>query len=238
VRASSILIVVAAAAAGFAAGYLSRGVSVSEPAPKSRPKRHARISEVEPAIRHSRRPVETDAVVTNTVTVTNDFKFGRGGRGGPGMNPREWMENLKKNDPVRFNEMTNRMARWRQRRLERAQSKVDFLSSIDTSGWSSRARDNHERLQDLIAKREQIEQSLHDPELSDDERKRLFDELRSTGDELRGLNMMERDTLLHETVKALGVSEREAKEFTLATREIIQATDDGGGMRLPPPPPK
>lgn len=230
-NAVTIFSTTAAVAIGFAAGYLFRGESAAVSSAEPRPRRAARIAETKPAIRMPKESAAVSAVVTNTVVVTNGFQFGS-----RRMNPQEWLEDLKKNNPARFVEITNRMEHWRQRRLENAQSKLEFFSSIDTSGWSARSRATHDRLQELVAKRELIEQSLHDPDLDNGERQQLMEEMRATNNELRGLNAKERDMLFREAARALGVSELVAQEFSAAAREIIHATDNGFGGRIPPPP--
>ena len=78
----------------------------------------------------------------------------------PRFDPRAEMERLKTEDPARYAQITNGMAQFRQRRLERAQSKIDFLSSVDTSKMSPAARKTHEELQDMIEKREELEQKM------------------------------------------------------------------------------
>lgn len=230
----SVLAVAVALTAGFAAGYVVRGPSSAPAESAPAPRRSASIAEVTPAVAVRNAAFESEVFVTNTVVVTNGFPFADGRR----HDPREWMENLKNADPKRYAETTNRIARWRQRRLENANSKLEFFSSIDTSGWSARSRETHERLQELIAKRELVEQALHDPDVGEEERGRLFQELRSSGHALRGLNAQERNTLFYEAARALGVGDAEAKEFTAAAREIVEATDNGFGGRFPPPPPK
>ena len=91
----------------------------------------------------------------------------------PRFDPRAEMERLKTEDPARYAQITNGMAQFRQRRLERAQSKIDFLSSVDTSNMSPGARKTHEDLQDMIARREEIESKMHSiMDMTDDERGR------------------------------------------------------------------
>ena len=159
----------------------------------------------------------------------------------PQMNWRQRMEEMKKNEPERYTEMTNRFAQWRARRTEQARNKIDFLSSIDTSHMSAGARKTHDALQDLIAKREEIEEQLHQENLSDADRDRLMKEMWSTHHELQRLNGEERRNLLAETARNLGFEGEDAKEITATIQEVIRATDSGfggqhgGGRRGPPP---
>ena len=154
---------------------------------------------------------------------------------------RERMEAMKKNEPERYAQMTNRFANWRRSRAEQAQNKIDFLSSIDTSHMSAGAKKTHNALQELIARREGIERQLQSQDLSDDERGKLMGELHSTHHELMRLNGEERRNLFNETARNLGFEGEDAKEITATIQEVIRATDSGwgghhgGGHRGPPP---
>ena len=147
----------------------------------------------------------------------------------PRQNWRERMEEMKKNDPERYTQMTNRFAQWRRSRAEQARDKIDFLSSIDTSHMSAGAKKTHNALQNLIAKREDIEQQLQSPDLSDEERGKLMGELHSTHGELMRLNGEERRNLFEETARNLGFSGEDAKEVSATIQEVIRATDSGWG---------
>ena len=149
----------------------------------------------------------------------------------PRGNWRERMEEMKKNDPERYTQMTNRFAQWRRDRAAQAQDRMDFLSSIDTSRMSAGAKKTHNALQDLIARREELEQQLHQEDLSDEERGRLMRELGDSHREQMRLNGEERRNLFAETAKGLGFTGADAKEFTATIQEVIEATDSGWGGR-------
>ena len=160
----------------------------------------------------------------------------------PQMNWRERMEEMKKNDPARYAETTNRMAQWRQSRARQARSKIEFLSSIDTSHMGAEAKKTHDALQDLIVKRENIEVQLQKENLSDEERGELMDELRQTHHEMMRLNAEERGNLFEETARTLGFEGEDVRDIAATIQEVIDATDGGfgpprhGGRRNPPPP--
>ena len=147
----------------------------------------------------------------------------------PRQNWRERMEEMKKNDPERYTQMTNRFAQWRRSRSEQARDKIDFLSSIDTSHMSGGARKTHNALQDLIAKREEIEARLQDPNLSDEERGKLMGELHSSHHELMRLNGEERRNLIDEAARNMGFEGEDAQEVSATIQEVIRATDSGWG---------
>ena len=147
----------------------------------------------------------------------------------PPQNWRERMEEMKKNDPARYTQMTNRFANWRRSRAEQARNKIDFLSSIDTSHMSAGAKKTHNALQELIVRREGIEQQLQSPDLTDEERGKLMGELHSTHHELMRLNGEERNNLFEETARNLGFDGEDAKEISATIQEVIHATDAGWG---------
>ena len=138
--------------------------------------------------------------------------------------------------------MTNRFANWRRSRAEQARNKIDFLSSIDTSRMSAGARKTHDALQELIARREEIEAQLQNPDISDAERGELMRQLRESHGELQRLNGEERRNLIGETARSLGFEGEDAREISATIQEVIRATDGGwgggrhhGGHRGPPP---
>ena len=165
------------------------------------------------------------------VSVTDD---GRGRRTERRFNShRDWLENLKKTEPERYTQVTNGMAQWRQQRLNRAQSRIDFLSSIDTSKMRPEARKVHEELQDLIAKREEIEERIHREDLSDEARGKIMQEMFETDHRIRELSEDERGNLIEETARNLGFDGAAAKEISETIQEVIEATDNGFGPRRP-----
>ena len=151
----------------------------------------------------------------------------------PQMNWRERIEEMKKNDPERYNEMTNRMAQWRRDQAARNRDKIDFLSSVDLSLMSAGAKKTHQKLQALVTKREEIEDTLHkEGEGMDDAmRDELMRELHQTHWEMHQLNEEERKNLLEATARSLGFEERDAKEITATIQDVIEATDNGWGGR-------
>jgi hypothetical protein len=160
--------------------------------------------------------------------------FGRGeGRKGPPTadEMRERFARMEKEDPVRFSQMTNHFSQMRQRRIDRAQARIDFLASVDTSRMSASAKKTHESLQDLIARREEIEEQMFRLDIDDDERRQIFQEMRETDQAMHELNMAERENLLSQMAEAIGLGADEAAEVNATIAEIIEATDF---PRLPP----
>ena len=233
------MFIAAALLAGVAIGYFVKDepIAAEEPTVEVVPKkavadkgeeasvkalRH-RIAELEKLL--AERDGKSEIAISNAVAEAVKIHQPVSMRG----NPREWMENLRKNDPERYTQMTNRFANWRRSRAAEARNKIDFLSSIDTSHMSAGARKTHDALQELIASREEIEAQLQNPDLSDEERGKLMRQLRESHGELQRLNGEERKNLIDETARSLGFEGEDAKEISATIREIIETTDSGWG---------
>lgn len=143
------------------------------------------------------------------------------------------MERAMRDNPERFAQMTNGIAQGfaqaRQRRQEQVQSKIDFLASVDTSKMSAEARKTHESLQDMIAKREELEDKMRGVmNMSGDERRAVFEEIRETDGAIRELNRAERENLLVTTAETLGFHGDEATEFVDTIKGIYSSTENSG----------
>ena len=144
------------------------------------------------------------------------------------------MERLKKEEPERYAQITNSMAQFRRHRLERAQSKIDFLSSIDTSRMSPAMLKVHSELQDMIEKREAVEEKMRGfMDMTEEERREAFQEIGEIDGRLRELNRAERDNLLVQTAEALGFQGDDAAEIIDTVKSIYEATDSGWGFGGP-----
>ena len=235
------MFIAAALLAGVAIGYFVKDEPIPAEEPKTEEKakkpvadkgdeasvkalRH-RIAELEKLL--AEKDGESEIAISNAVAEAAKTRPPEP----PRANWRERMEEMKKNDPERYTQMTNRFAQWRRDRAAQAQDRMDFLSSIDTSRMSAGAKKTHNALQELIAKREEIEQQLHQEGLSDEERGKLMRELGDSHRELVRLNGEERKNLFDETAKGLGFTGADAKELTATIQEVIEATDSGWGGR-------
>ena len=169
---------------------------------------------------------------TNEVEKVAALDGPRPPRGG---GPREWLENMRTNNPVRYAQMTNRFEQFRRRRAERQQRNLDFLSSVDTSRMGASAKKTHAALQEAMALREQLEAKMHQEELSDAERRALFEQMRETEHELRSLRRAERDNLFEATANTLGFEGDDAKEIVDTLKEVIESTESSWHHMGPPP---
>ena len=159
---------------------------------------------------------------------------------------RAHMEELREKDPERYAQMTNRFARWQEHRLQRTNDRLDILASVDTSRLTAKELQTHEALQDAIVRREELRALLNpqNEDVTEEQRKNTFAELRELDQKMRQLENAERNTLLTKTARSYGLSKDNAKEMTEAIKAIYQATGaDGhrhgfggrGGPGGPPP---
>ncbi len=141
------------------------------------------------------------------------------------------MERIKKEEPERYAQMTNGMARFRQHRLRVAQRKMDILGSIDTSAMSASARRTHEEFQDAIERREAVEDKMRGfMDMTEDERRSVMEEMRDVQAKMRELGEAERENLLLQTARALGYDGDDAEEIAATVREIYEATEFDRGF--------
>jgi len=157
-------------------------------------------------------------------------------RGPPSMKEmRERMEKMAKENPELHAQITNGMARWRQRRLDRANAKLDFLESVDTSTMTAAQKKSHAEYQNLIARREELEEKMQNPEMTDEDRQDIFRDMRETDHALHQAARTERETLISQTAQALGLSGEDAASMSATVSDIIRTTETGHGFGPPPP---
>ncbi len=181
----------------------------------------ARIKELEAQLAASSERVGADAPVGNVMEERREPQ----GR----FNMREMMEHIKTEDPERYAHMTNAMARFRRHRTEQAQSRLDFFGSIDLTGLGEEAQETHTQLQTMIAKREELEEKMHDETLSDDDREATMREVFAMEHEMRDLYHKERENLITETVRELGFADDDAADVVATLKDIIKATSSNFG---------
>lgn len=199
----------------------------------------ARIKELEAALSENESRIEAPKSDRR-----RDFRSPERGN----MGPREMMENLKKEDPERYAQITNSMERWRVRREAERTSRLNFLKSIDTSSMSAGTRSTHQMLLANTDKIAELEAMIRDENTTDEERRGYFEELRELHDTQRQLNNQERENLIEQISMEVGMSAEDAAEFSMTIKEILEATEAGGGRGprgfggpgpggMPPPPP-
>ena len=170
--------------------------------------------------------------------------------GGP-PNSANWranLEEMKVKDPERYAQTTNRMAQWRSRMLANTQDRLEFFASLDTSTMTPKQRENHERLQDLLVRREELMQlmDISNDSITAAQREKARQEMHGLMGQLHAAERTERDMLLHQAARNLGCQGAVAKELVDTVKTIYDATQSwggggrrhGGGGRPPHPPPQ
>ena len=167
-------------------------------------------------------------------------------------NSADWranLEEMKVKDPERYAQTTNRMAQWRSRMLANTQDRLEFFASLDTSTMTPKQRENHERLQDLLVRREELMQlmDISNDSITAAQREKARKEMFGLMGQLHAAERTERDMLLHQAARNLGCKGAVAKELVDTVKTIYDATQSwgggggrrhGGGGRPPHPPPQ
>ena len=203
-----------------------------KPAPPQTPEadgtKHARRAR----IAESKTRVKTvTTVVTNTVrdTVTNTVEVAREQPRGP-EGWRAEMERLKEENPAEYAARTNRMAQFRARMLQNAESKLETLASIDTTGWTQQQLETHQRYQELIAKREELMETMRfDGDATEEQRHAAMEQMRKLGHEIFKASQDERNLLLNKAIREMGFKGNAATEVRETIKTIYSTTQEWGG---------
>lgn len=253
------LIAAAALVCGAAAGwFLKPDAARGAPAPERRAARkaapagttdadvkrlRARVKDLEKRLAEAARPAgaaappETAAEEPAAPRPDNPFLRERPRRPPTAAEMRAHLAELRAADPERYAQMTNGFAKMRSRMLTRTANRLDILASVDVSGMSDEERAVHDRLQDLIARREELGETLNpqNEDASEEERQKAFQEMRDLHRQMRALEEAERTTLLKQTASAFGLTGADAGELVDTVTAIYEATQGGGGHGGPPP---
>ena len=153
---------------------------------------------------------------------------------------RQRMEEIKRNDPKRYEEMRKRFEDFRARSMRRTRGRLEWLASVDTSRMTAEQKETHANFQELMARREVLMQTMdiENKAISDSDRKAAFDEMRTLSRQLHQLAEAERHTLLSETAASLGYTGSDAEEIVSTVQSIYEATQafgfGGPGGHRPP----
>ena len=199
-----------------------------KPAPPQTPEtdgtKHARRAR----IAESKTRVKTvTTVVTNTVrdTVTNTVEVAHGPEGW-----RAEMERLKEENPAEYAARTNRMAQFRARMLQNAENKLETLAAIDTTGWTPQQLETHQRYQELIAKREELMETMRfDSDATEEQRHAAREQMWKLGREIFKASQDERNLLLNKAIREMGFKGNAATEVRETIKTIYSTTQEWGG---------
>lgn len=143
----------------------------------------------------------------------------------------DWFAALKTEDPERYQQITNGMARWRSDRAAQVKSRIDFLASVDTSKMSRQARETHEKLQALYAERENLQASIDEMMMGGGDVPGVFEQMRETTQAINELSIQERENLIKQTAETLGFKGEDVGEIAATIKGIIDATETGPNMQ-------
>lgn len=160
--------------------------------------------------------------------------------------PEDYFARMKKERPKDYIQMTNHMAKAKADRRAKLDDNLKFLSSIDVSKFSEEATANHERLQELLVRQAELSEMmdpLQQENVTEEDRRKNFEEMMKVAMEISELNAAERDTLFRTVAEEMGCAEDDADTFVETLTDIIDATGGNfggfGPRRNPPPrPPK
>lgn len=132
------------------------------------------------------------------------------------------MAQMKKDDPVQYEEMQKRREEFRQNMEQRAKDRADFLDSVDVKNMSAPQRENHEKLLATVARVNELMALAGTPgaENTHDLRHEMGEAMASLGD----LYGEERRYLFEETAKAVGYEGAEVSVFAEHMQTIIDNT--------------
>ena len=128
---------------------------------------------------------------------------------------------------------SNGVARMRQNWTNHIQTRMDKLASVDSSRLSPEALAVHTKLRETLARREELGANMENMfTLSGEDRAALFQELGTLQQEITGLYRQERQNLLTQTARDLGLSDADAASLVETIGEINEATDENELSRL------
>jgi hypothetical protein len=139
-------------------------------------------------------------------------------------NPTNWMEQLKKDDPKRYEEMVKAREEARQKVNRSFAEKADYLLKRDKSKLSEEEQAQHEQMVSLLNDTWLMAEKLRTDNLPREER---FEAMRTMRDNMRTLEPMmdkERDRALYDVGKQVGYTDKAAQDFVQYMNDLIEVT--------------
>ena len=138
------------------------------------------------------------------------------------------MEKLKGKVPEeQLAQMHDVFEKMRVARANRARGRLAFLESVDTTGMSDAERENHRKLQDLLAKREELASKLQTGIVPD---MGAIAEIARVGEEMDPVAKQERSALIRQTGRMLGYTGDDVEVFHDTMVDVYDATSSGGAL--------
>ncbi|MBQ6136630.1 MAG: hypothetical protein IJI73_04580 [Kiritimatiellae bacterium] len=138
------------------------------------------------------------------------------------------MEKLKGKVPdEELAQMHDVFEKMRAARANRAAGRLEFLKSVDTSGMTEQERSNHKRLQELLAKREELAAKMQPGTVPDFT---AIAEIAQIGMEMEPIAKQERSALIRQTGRTLGYAGDDVEVFHDTMIDVYDATSSGGAL--------
>ena len=225
-----IILILVGAVAGFCAGRFTSVCGVPEgPEQAERTsgdsaklaKAERRIAELERKLAAARKRQRPDAASSDTANRVQPADEEAVVVGGTNV---DIIAELKKNlSEEEFDQATNAMSRIKAKMAEKAQDRMAFLKSIDTSAMSQTEREGHEKFLELTAKREAVRSKMKFG-LPDQQ---TIQELMAVEMQLMPLAKAERAALSRELARELGYAGEDVESLQEAVGNIFDCTAGG-----------
>jgi hypothetical protein len=237
----NLIIAVVAVLAGAAAGYLAPRLAESKPAPA--------VEEVNP-LEEKLKAAEDRIKVLEGELVSAKAKAASARpaekkdaapdapAAGPEDDLQKTMMSLKPGDDLlekfkdkipedQLAQIHDVFEKMRIARANRARGRLAFLESVDVSGMTDDERANHTRLQELLAKREELASKMKAGVVPDFG---AIAEIAQVGEEMDSVAKQERSALIRQTGRVLGYSGDDVEVFHDTMIDVFDATSSGGAM--------
>ena len=225
-------LIVGGVAVGFYAGRMTSACRVQErvvPAVAEKPSGDAaklaraeqRIAELEIKLAAARKRPRSDAADPDTANGIQPADEESVAVGGTNV---DIIAELKKNlSDEEFDQATNAMSRIKAKMAAKAEDRMAFLKSIDTSAMTQAEREGHEKFMELMAKRESVRSKMKFG-LPDQQTIREMMEVEM---QLMPLAKAERATLARELARDLGYTGEDVESVQEAVANIFDCTSGG-----------
>lgn len=147
----------------------------------------------------------------------------RSRRDSSGDRRRNWMAQLKEENPERYEEIQKRIQEMNLRRKEGLETQLDFIVSIDPERLNDEQLANHTKLLEKLQQLRELNDQMQNPGEDADPRA-LHQQMREAMGGVRELLDNERGIVLEQFAKDLGYTDKGATEFAEYIQEAYDKT--------------
>lgn len=142
------------------------------------------------------------------------------------------MEDIKAQDPERYERMMTNLQNHQNRMREMRQYRMEFLAGVDTSLLTKEEQQVHNAYLQALSARAAAEEEMWEKQLAGESLEMEdFERMRETSFALRDLQAAEKTALLNAVGTMYNISEENLEGFVNTINEVSSALD--GGMRMP-----